>query len=63
MSTMADRIITVIDDDGKSTRLGRPADEYVRKLPIKPNTSSFVDEVLRKVDINSKPKPLKNKED
>ena len=62
MVIMADRIIAVIDDDGKSTRLGRPADEHVRKLPIKSIPSNFVDEVLRKVDINSKSKPPKDKE-
>ena len=60
MAIMADRIITIIDDDGISTRLGKPADEHVKTLPIKPPIeNNFVAEVIRKT---LKHKPLPDKE-
>lgn len=51
----AERIITIIDDDGVSTTTGEHADECLSKLELERSKSTFLAEVERK-------KLTKNKE-
>jgi acid phosphatase family membrane protein YuiD len=44
----AERIITIIDDKGVRTTTGEHADEFLSKLELKRNESTFLSEVERK---------------
>jgi len=50
MIKVAERIIAVIDESGKSVRFGKTADEHIKTLPINNKSNVFSEEVLKKLD-------------